>query len=288
MTDSRGAGVAGSDVLLSGIVGSTAYGLAGPDSDVDRLGVFAVPTTALLGLDSPTQSRVITDPDVTLHELGKWLRLALGGNPTAMELVWLPDDLYENVTDIGRELITLRGSLLSERQVKDSYLGYATQQLRRLVTRVDGTPTGNAGRPVAAARRHGALATRTAGGPDEAAISRKLAKHARHLLRLCWQGLHLYRTGELLIRLDEPQRFLDFGERVAAGEIEVANEALARTAAEFNAAVSPLPDEPDRERVDRWLVDVRLRLLDRARSARTAVPASEASSRGDERVDAPH
>lgn len=33
-------------MLLAGIVGSTAYGLAGPDSDVDRLGVFAVPTRA--------------------------------------------------------------------------------------------------------------------------------------------------------------------------------------------------------------------------------------------------
>ncbi len=40
-------------VLLAGIVGSTAYGLAGPDSDVDRLGVFAAPTLSLLGLDAP-------------------------------------------------------------------------------------------------------------------------------------------------------------------------------------------------------------------------------------------
>jgi hypothetical protein len=31
-------------VLLSGIVGSQAYGLATPDSDVDRLGMFAFPT----------------------------------------------------------------------------------------------------------------------------------------------------------------------------------------------------------------------------------------------------
>ena len=31
-------------ILLQGIVGSTAYGLAGPDSDVDRLGVYAAPT----------------------------------------------------------------------------------------------------------------------------------------------------------------------------------------------------------------------------------------------------
>ena len=33
-------------VLLSGIVGSTAYGLAGPDSDVDRLGMYAAPSSS--------------------------------------------------------------------------------------------------------------------------------------------------------------------------------------------------------------------------------------------------
>ena len=37
-------------VILSGIVGSTAYGLNNEGSDVDRLGVFAVPTRALFGL----------------------------------------------------------------------------------------------------------------------------------------------------------------------------------------------------------------------------------------------
>lgn len=42
-------------VLLSGVVGSTAYGLAGPHSDVDRLGVFAVATAALHGLHPPAE-----------------------------------------------------------------------------------------------------------------------------------------------------------------------------------------------------------------------------------------
>jgi hypothetical protein len=32
------------NILLSGIVGSTAYGLANEHSDIDRLGVYAAPT----------------------------------------------------------------------------------------------------------------------------------------------------------------------------------------------------------------------------------------------------
>ena len=43
--------------LLEGIVGSTAYGLAGPHSDVDRLGVFAAPTRAFHGLYPPIDGR---------------------------------------------------------------------------------------------------------------------------------------------------------------------------------------------------------------------------------------
>jgi hypothetical protein len=55
-------------VLLSGIVRSTAYGLADEFSDVDRIGMFALPTAALLGLARPAESHVSIKPDATYHE----------------------------------------------------------------------------------------------------------------------------------------------------------------------------------------------------------------------------
>ena len=64
------------DVLLSGVVGSTAYGLATEDSDVDWLGVYAAPTEKILGLHPPQESIVSTAPDITYHEAGKYCRLA--------------------------------------------------------------------------------------------------------------------------------------------------------------------------------------------------------------------
>lgn len=73
------------NILLSGVVGSTAYGLATPDSDIDWLGNFAAPTHRMLGLHAPKDSIVSTNPDRTLHETAKWCRLALGGNPTVMD-----------------------------------------------------------------------------------------------------------------------------------------------------------------------------------------------------------
>ncbi|WP_433046753.1 nucleotidyltransferase domain-containing protein [Dactylosporangium sp. CS-033363] len=214
-------------IMLQGIVGSTAYGLAGPDSDVDRLGLFAAPTVALLGLHTPAESQVSRAPDVTRHEAGKYCRLALGGNPTVSELMWLPAELYEVRTAFGDELIGIRGAFLSAKRIRDSYLGYATQQFRKL----DNT-----------------FSSATAG---------RTAKHARHLLRLCWQGLHLYRTGELLIRLEDPAAFRAFGDSVAAGDIELARRTLARYEADFAGLPSPLPDQPDERAVEDWLLRVR-------------------------------
>jgi uncharacterized protein len=213
-------------VLLSGIVGSTAYGLAGPGSDVDRLGMFALPTLSLLGLHTPRESQVSTDPDVTLHEAAKLARLALGGNPTASELLWLPDDLYEVRTPLGDEAVALRTAFLSAPRVHDAYLGYATQQFRKLLSR------------------------------DPATTTAKIAKNARHLMRLIEQGYELYTTGHVTIRLTDPQRFHAFGEQVSA-DAEAARPFMAAAEERFATARSVLPDQPDTKAVEDWVLRVR-------------------------------
>jgi hypothetical protein len=121
---------------------------------------------------------VTTKPDRTLHEALKWCRLALDGNPTVQELVWLPGDLYEVCTGLGDELIGLREAFLSRKRVRDAYLGYATQQFRKLQARGDGTF-----------------------GSD---VRNRSEKHARHLLRLLQQGTALHRTGRLELRVEDP------------------------------------------------------------------------------------
>ncbi|MGH3374134.1 MAG: DNA polymerase beta superfamily protein [Actinoallomurus sp.] len=219
------------NILLSGVVGSTAYGLATAGSDVDRLGMFAVPTESLLGLRPPEESHVTTGPDQTLHEAGKWCRLALAGNPTVTELVWLPDDLHEIRTELGDELIGIRTAFLSGGRVRDAYLGYATQQFRKLENRGDGA--------------------------FSADTAKRTAKHARHLARLVHQGRELYATGRLRIRLEDPQWYLDFGERVAGGDLAMARALLAEAEADFARIRTPLPGDPDADTVERWLLRVR-------------------------------
>lgn len=210
------------NVLLAGVVGSTAYGLSHPGSDTDVLGMFAAPTEELHGLRPPRESLVSTDPDTTYHEAGKALRLILGGNPTAGELLWL--DTYQVRTPLGEELVALRGSLLSERGVRDAYLGYAAQQFRKLLNR----------------------------GPDQSA---RAAKHARHLVRLLLQAEGLHRTGVLTVRLDDPEHVRRLGVRIAE-DPDRARPLLARAEAVFRTG-GVLPEQPDRAAAEDWLRRVR-------------------------------
>ncbi|GAA3750294.1 nucleotidyltransferase domain-containing protein [Micromonospora maritima] len=225
-------------VLLSGIVGSTAYGLAHRGSDVDRLGVFAAPTVEFHGLHQPKESVVTTNPDFTLHEARKLCKLALGCNPTAMELMWLPERLYEVRTPLGDELIELRSTLLGSELVRRAYLGYATKQFQKLNDRGDGSFSSD--------------------------LRKRTAKHARHLARLIAQGVELYRTGSLRIELDDPDWYRNFGEQVAAGNAGIALELLAGAERALYNMTSPLPAHPDPAPIEAWLRRVRLAHLETA------------------------
>lgn len=216
-------------ILLQGVVGSTAYGLAGPNSDIDRLGVFAWDTVRLFQLDPPPTSRVSTKPDCTLHEAAKAVKLILGGNPTASEILWL--ESYEIKKHLGEELVSLRDCFLSAKRTRDAYLGYATQQFKKLLARGDGSF-------------------------DSDIPARRASKHARHLMRLVDQGYELYTTGRLRIRLDDPQRYLDFGEQVAR-DPQVAVPFMAAAEERFDRARTVLPGEPRTGVIQGWLNRVR-------------------------------
>lgn len=218
-------------ILLYGVVGSTAYGLAKPGSDVDRLGIFAASTAAVLGLHPPDDTRVIKSPDVTLHEVAKYCRLALRANPTIMELLWLPEELYEVRTSYGDQLIKIRNAFLSATYVRNAYFGYAVQQFRKLEQRGG-----------------------SSFGPDMAG---RTAKHARHLYRLLQQGYELWSTGSLTIRLADPDEVHAFGERVAGGDTASARRMLGNYQTRFDFRASELPPAPDEAAVEEWLLRVR-------------------------------
>lgn len=223
--------------ILTGTVGSTAYGLATPESDVDTLSVAVAPTREVLGLHPPrdkTASDVRTDPDITVHELGKYLALALKANPTVTELLWLPEDCYTERHPAGLDLMDLRRKLLGATAVRNAYLGYATSQFKKMERRGDGTFSSD---------------TRN-----------RVAKHARHLMRLLTQGTELFVRGKMSVRLTNPEEYHAFGQLVLADPDEglrLAREKLATAEHIFDTFTPALPEKPDEEAVNRFLITVR-------------------------------
>ncbi|HEX8348189.1 MAG TPA: nucleotidyltransferase domain-containing protein [Actinoplanes sp.] len=223
------------EALLIGVVGSMASGLNRPGSDVDRAGVYAAPTVAFGWMGDPPRDSVTwmaPDPDLCVYEAGKYAGMVLGCNPAAVELLWLPE--YDVLHPLAAELVKHRAALLCAEHVRLAYIGAARSLLSSLVP--------NPGPLTRMAR------------PE---VRRKTA---RKMLYLLWQGLGLYCTGELPVRVDDPDVFHDFGERCAGpGQWRHAEEMLHRYTSDFAAAKSPLPpgSKPARAFMHSWVAEVR-------------------------------
>ena len=92
-------------------------------------------------------------------------------------------------------------------------------------------------------------------------VGHRTAKHARHLMRLANQGLELYPSGMMAVRLRDPERYLDFGERVAV-DPQAAVPSMAEAQERFDQARTVLPQEPDTSAIEAWLLRVRREFWD--------------------------
>ncbi|MFF7204953.1 DNA polymerase beta superfamily protein [Streptomyces sp. NPDC008141] len=210
--------------IYSCVMGSRAFGLATEDSDTDRRGVFVAPTPLHWRFEKPPTHVEGPAAEQFSWELERFCDLALRANPNILECLHSPH--IERIDDIGRELLALRAAFLS-REVHRTFVRYAEGQHKKLESDV---------------RRYGAPRW----------------KHAMHLLRLLASCRDLLRTGELVLDVgEERERLL----AVKHGEFswpEIASW-MARTADEADEAAlrTPLPPEPDRARVEDFLVRVR-------------------------------
>lgn len=222
--------------ILRGIVGSTAYGLSTPESDIDRIGIFMVPTMEYLGRwhegEAKSDSRVTKDPDIQMHEIGKYVRMAVQGNPTASELLWL--DEYDIMDEYGKMLVDNRHEFLSQ-NARNRYVGYAWSQVERLLKR----------------------------GDFDSDLKKRTRKHGRHCARLLIQAEHILRNGELKVRLENDQVDWCFEMGILAeNDAQGFADKMKRQIEELDAIDSPLPDRPDRGKIEALLAAVRLRELE--------------------------
>lgn len=212
-----------SSVLLESTVGSKAYGLDTPESDTDTMGVFVAPTSKVSDWDWGASKETWTNSgptgdDSTYHEVGKYLRLAVKGNPTLIELLFMPEHLYTVLTPLGREMIGLREHVLSTATIRGAYLGYVREQIQRYATRVN---------------------------PKE--------KMARHALRLSRQAVQLLTTGTMSVRVDDPEEYFALADMPLDDKVDK----LWRELEILYRCESVLPEYPDRDRVQSFLRGIR-------------------------------
>lgn len=242
--------------ILRATVGSTVHGLHhGGQDDRDEMAVFVEPPEYLIGLARArgirggmygfehfverTQPEGVRsgpgDLDLVAYSLRKYIRLALKGHPTILLLLFVPPELTLVETELGKELRELRSALLSQRAGR-GYLGYLRGQKERLL---------------------GTRGQKRVNRPELVDAHGFDTKYAMHAARLGYQGIELLETGRLTLPLREPERSrvmaIRTGERTFEETIAEIDEVERRL---FEALErTELPPEPDRARVDRFIIE---------------------------------
>jgi uncharacterized protein len=175
------------------------------------------------------------DLDLVVYSLRKWCGMALKGNPSALLLLYSPKVHIKD--HLGEGLRLMRRAFRSK-AVGYAYLGYAYEQRQRLegkrgqknVTRAD-------------------LVMKY--GYD--------TKYAYHILRLGIQGLEYARTGDITVPMKADDRAFLIDVRTGGVTLESALQLAEKNEEELrrvllDAKECVLPDAPDREAVDQFLV----------------------------------
>lgn len=236
----------GAKVILKGFAGSTIHGVSVKDQDDrDELGICIEPREYVIGLRHfethvwRTQPEGVKsgpgDLDLTIHSLRKYMRLAANGNPTIITLLYLPEQFIIEADEWGRRLMAERDIMLC-RKAGAAFLGYMTAQRERL----EGVRGGRHGWRQVLVEKY---------GYD--------TKYAGHLVRLGFQGIEFMKTGRITLPMPEGIRSQIVDIRTGMINKEVVLNIAKLQEAELRelCATSPLPEEPNYDAINRFLVE---------------------------------
>ncbi|GAA5507706.1 nucleotidyltransferase domain-containing protein [Novipirellula caenicola] len=216
-------------VIYRCVIGSRAYGLDDHDSDTDRRGVYLPPAELQWSLYGVPDQLENDETQEVYWELQKFIILALKANPNVLECLYSP--IVDSVTPLGRELLEMRDAFLSK-LVFQTYSGYVASQFKKMQT-------------------------------DNRNQGRVKWKHVMHLVRLLMSGTFVLREGGVRVEVGEHRESLL---RIKRGEMSFADADRWRRElqVEFESAFksTKLPDRPDYERANAFLVDARRRALE--------------------------
>jgi hypothetical protein len=172
------------------------------------------------------------DLDVIIYGARKWTRLAIGGNPTVLLPLFVPEDEIVVATDAGHEL-RANAHRIASRRAAERFLGYMVSQ-RRAMTGESGAHTNR---------------------PELVQEFGYDCKFAMHALRLGVQGKEYLETGRITLPIPEPDLSALREVRRGEWELPAVLEWAERLEANLRALAetSPLPEQPDLDWVNDWL-----------------------------------
>ena len=221
-------------VIYRCVVGSRAYGLDEPGSDTDRRGTYLPPSDLHWSLAGVPEQLENDAAQECFWELQKFLELALKANPNVLECLYTP--LVEYATPLAEELLALRSAFLSQ-MIYQTYNGYVQSQFKKLEQ-------------------------------DLRARGEIKWKHVMHLIRLLLSGVTVLREGFVPVDVAEHRESLLAIRRAEMAWAEVDAWRL-RLHAEFDGAVrvTRLPERPDYEQVNAFLVRARRTMAQQQRNS---------------------
>lgn len=206
------------------VVGSRAFGLETGDSDTDRRGIYLPPADRHWSM-VPLPEQLENDAEQSVYwELGKFLRLALKSDPNMLECLWSP--LVEHASGLAQELLGMREIFLSK-LVYQTYSGYSVSQFKKLEQ-------------------------------DLRTRHEIKWKHPMHLVRLLLSAITILREGRVPVRVESHREELMAirGGEWSWPEINAWRLDLQRQL-DAAFAATKLPDRPDFDRADAFLIRAR-------------------------------
>jgi hypothetical protein len=229
------------NLLFLHLSGSRLYGTHTPDSDWDVRGVTVAPKSYWVGARTfeQTQSQLPElGLDIAIYDFRRWLHLTVNVNPNVVETLYVPLD-SDAVLHMNRDwwpTLVQRIKPLINRRAHAGYHGYATSQLKKMLTKQS--------------NKTGRRELTKAHGLD--------TKFVMHGFRLARQGAELLRTGNMTFpRPDAPDlRAIRDGKVYTDPESAIA--AWEKEAAVLDAALteSVLPSKSDFGAQNQLLMDV--------------------------------
>ena len=226
-----------------GYRGSQAHGTYRPNTekdsidDIDLMGVMIHPISSYFGFGCQGTYERMEDPwDIVIYDLRHFVQLLVKSNPNVLSMLWLPKNLYTELTPAGQALIDNR-DMFATKAAHNAFVGYGYSQIHRMKKFESSGYMG---------QKRKQLVEKW--GYD--------CKAAAHAIRILKMGVEFMATGELKVQREDNTWLVDiktgkypleYCQAEAERLLKLSEEAMVR---------SSLPAKVDADKAEKLLVDI--------------------------------